>query len=99
MRRWALLLSLLLFPRVGLAANTLAVTYFESSTKVAELEDERLAAIADAVGRSGFAIETVSLEILGHCARCSKDASPRNNWSISATTWTARVSPPIRIPG
>jgi Fur family transcriptional regulator, zinc uptake regulator len=41
--------------------------------KVAELEDERLSAIADAVGRSGFAIETVSLEILGHCARCTKD--------------------------
>ncbi|MEZ5923855.1 MAG: Fur family transcriptional regulator [Hyphomicrobiaceae bacterium] len=40
--------------------------------KVRELEDERLAAIADAVGRSGFAIDSVSLEILGHCARCSK---------------------------
>ncbi len=39
--------------------------------KVAELEDERLAAITDSVKRSGFAIETVSLEILGHCARCA----------------------------
>jgi Fur family zinc uptake transcriptional regulator len=38
---------------------------------VKELEDERLSAIADTVKRSGFAIDSVSLEILGHCKRCS----------------------------
>jgi Fur family zinc uptake transcriptional regulator len=38
--------------------------------RVDELEDERLAAIAETVKRSGFAIESVSLEILGHCDRC-----------------------------
>lgn len=39
--------------------------------KVDELEDERLGAIADSVKRTGFAIDSVSLEILGHCEGCS----------------------------
>ena len=60
MRRWALLLSLLLFPRVGLAANTLAVTYFESSTKIAELEALKVGLaqmlITDLTGRGDFKV-------------------------------------------
>lgn len=43
--------------------------------KVKELEDERLGAIADAVKRTGFAIDSVSLEILGHCERCTGKGS------------------------
>lgn len=43
--------------------------------KVRELEDDRLAAIADTVKRSGFAIDSVSLEILGHCERCTSDGA------------------------
>jgi Fur family zinc uptake transcriptional regulator len=39
--------------------------------RVDELEDDRLAAIAETVKRTGFAIESVSLEILGHCDRCT----------------------------
>ncbi len=42
-----------------------------TAARCSELEDERLGAIADSVGRTGFAIDSVSLEILGHCERCS----------------------------
>ncbi len=38
--------------------------------KVKEFEDERLTAIARSVTRTGFEVETVSLEIYGHCDKC-----------------------------
>jgi Fur family zinc uptake transcriptional regulator len=44
---------------------------------VEEIEDDRLTAIARSVARKGFEIETVSLEIYGHCGKCRSGGEVR----------------------